>query len=252
MKDCEIYSDLKVPCGSMIIIRLDGRNFSKLATILKLEKPYDLDFVKIMTASCKDFFQEFSPSFVYTFSDEINILLDNIPFSGRLEKLNSVFASFFAGSFSRKIFQSDGFSKLLDDSSAFKSISFDSRVIPLNIGGMVGYFKGRQDEAWRNCLNGYAYWTLRKEYSKREAAQILNGKKKQELHDLLFKRKVKIMDAPPWQRRGVAIYREKTIVEGYNPIKQENVGSNRRIPYTDWDLPIFDYEFFFSKDIIKD
>lgn len=247
MKDCEIYSNLRVPCGSKIIVRVDGRNFSKIAPRLKLEKPYDLDFVGMMVATCQDFFQEFSPCFIYTFSDEINILLDYVPFSGRLEKLNSVFASFFAGSFSKQIFQSDRFSKLI---STFKSISFDSRVIPLNTDGMVEYFKDRQDEAWRNCLNGYAYWTLSKEYGKKDAAQFLRGKKKEELHDLLFERNVNIMDVPLWQRRGVAIYREKVAVEGYNPIKQEKVISHRWKPHIDWDLPIFNREFFFSNDII--
>jgi tRNA(His) 5'-end guanylyltransferase len=250
MKDCEIYSDLRVPCGSNIIVRVDGRNFSKLAPRLELEKPYDLDFVGIMVATCQDFFQEFSPCFMYTFSDEINILLDDVPFSGRLEKLNSVFASFFAGSFTRQIFQSDRFSKLL--STTFKSISFDSRVIPLNTDGMVEYFKDRQDEAWRNCLNGYAYWTLLEEYGKKEAALFLKGKKKQELHDLLFDRNINIMNIPLWQRRGVAIYREKVIVEGYNPVKQEKIVSHRWKPYVDWELAQFNREFFLSKDIITE
>ncbi len=250
MKDCEIYSNLRVPCGSKIIIRVDGRSFSKLAPKLELEKPYDLDFVNMMVAACCDFFQEFSPRFMYIFSDEVNILLEDVPFSGRVEKLNSVFASFFAGSFTMQIFQSDRFSNLLERFSTFKSISFDSRVIPLDTDGMVEYFKERQDEAWRNCLNGYAYWTLSEAYGKKEATQFLRGKKKQELHDLLFERKVNIMDAPLWQRRGVAIYREKISVEGYNPVKQEKVTSHRWKPHTDWDLPIFNREFFFAKDII--
>lgn len=252
MKDYEIYSDLRVPHGSRIVIRVDGRSFSKLTPRLKLEKPHDLDFVRMMVASCQDFFGEFSPSFIYTFSDEVNILLDEVPFSGRLEKLNSVFASFFAGSFTREIFGSDRFSKLLENSDDFKSISFDSRVIPLDTDGMVEYFKERQDEAWRNCLNGYAYWTLLEECGKKEASQFLKGKKKQELHDLLFERNINIMDAPLWQRRGVAIYREKVSVEGYNPVKQEKVVSHRWKPHVDWELPIFNREFFLSKDIVTE
>lgn len=250
MKDCEVYSSLRVPCGSRIIVRVDGRSFSKLAQRLKLEKPYDQDFVGLMVASCLDFFQEFSPSFIYTFSDEINILLDEVPFSGRVEKLNSVFASFFAGSFTREVFGSERFSKQLEKSIAFKPISFDSRVIPLDTDGTVEYFKERQDEAWRNCLNGYAYWTLSREYGKEDASKFLRGKKKQELHDLLFERNVNIMNAPLWQRRGVTIYREKVAVEGYNPVKQEKVVSHRFKPKVDWDLPIFNGEFFLSKEII--
>lgn len=252
MKDSEIYSNLRVPQGSRIIVRVDGRNFSKLASRLELEKPYDRDFVQAMVTSCSDFFTEFSPRFIYTFSDEVNILLDEVPFSGRVEKLNSVFASFFAGSLTKEIYQSDSFSKQLEKSYDFKSISFDSRVIPLDTDGMVEYFKERQDEAWRNCLNGYAYWTLLEEYGKEKASQLLKGKKKQELHDLLFERDVNVTDIPLWQRRGVAVYREIVTVEGYNPVKQENVISHRWKPHVDWDLPIFNREFFLSKGIITD
>jgi len=251
MKNCEIYSNLKVPCGSQIMIRVDGRKFSNLSQILELEKPYDLDFVKLMAASCLDFFNEFSPSFIYTFSDEINILLDNVPFSGRLEKLNSVFASFIAGSFVSHVYRVDKFREILRDSSKFKSVSFDSRVIPLNSRGVIEYLKSRQDESWSNCLNGYAYWTLRKEHDKEEAAKILDKKKKPELHELLFQKNVDIIDLPGWQRRGVAVYREIVTVEGYNPVKDEKVKSMRFKPFIDWDLPLFSDEFFFLRKILK-
>lgn len=52
-----------------------------------------------MVKVSKDLFNEFAPVFIYTFSDEISILLDNIPFNGRIEKINSVVASFAASSF---------------------------------------------------------------------------------------------------------------------------------------------------------
>ena len=73
LKDYEIYSNLKVPKGSNIVLRLDGRKFHTLAKTLNLEKPYDSNFAKLMIEVCKDLFNEFSPKFIYTFSDEINI-----------------------------------------------------------------------------------------------------------------------------------------------------------------------------------
>ncbi|MCE5213665.1 MAG: guanylyltransferase [Methanobacterium sp.] len=244
MKECEIFSNLRVPCGSKIVIRCDGRNFSRLASNLKLEKPYDLDFVKAMITSCHEFFQEFSPSFIYTFSDEVNILLDDIPFNGRLEKINSVFSSFISGALTRQILLDKRFSNSIEGSETFKSISFDSRIIPLNSEGLVAYFKDRQDEAWRNCLNGYAYWILRQKYSKNEATQILDKKKTPEIHELLYGRNVNITEVPAWQRRGVGIYRKIIKVAGYNPLKKEEVTTTRRRPFTNWDLPLFDDEFF--------
>lgn len=244
MKECEIFSNLRVPCGSKIVIRADGRNFSSLATTLKLEKPYDLDFVKAMIDTGHEIFREFSPSFIYTFSDEINILLDEVPFKGRLEKINSVFASFISGTLTRQILLNKRFSNIIEESKTFKSISFDSRIIPLNYEQLVAYFKDRQDEAWRNCLNGYAYWTLRQEYSKNEAAQILDKKKTPEIHELLYERKVNIAEVPTWQRRGVGINRKNIKVEGYNPLKKKEVITTRKRPSTNRDLPIFNDEFF--------
>ena len=99
MKDYEIYSTMKVPKNSNIIIRLDGRKFHSLSKALNLVKPYDENFYKIIENVCLDIFNQFAPKFIYAFSDEISILLDEIPFSGRVEKINSVFASLASSSF---------------------------------------------------------------------------------------------------------------------------------------------------------
>ena len=94
MKEYEVYSSLKVPKNSKIIIRLDGRSFHQLAQDLNLIKPYDEKFYRVIAKVCEDLFKEFSPLFVYTFSDEISLLLDKVPFDGRIEKIDSVIASF--------------------------------------------------------------------------------------------------------------------------------------------------------------
>ena len=93
MKEYEVYGDLKVPVNSKIILRLDGRSFHSLAKNLNLEKPYDEDFARLMVKVSKDLFNEFAPVFIYTFSDEISILLDNIPFNGRIEKIKGLKSS---------------------------------------------------------------------------------------------------------------------------------------------------------------
>ena len=239
MRECEIFSSLKVPCGSKIVIRIDGRTFSKLSRDLKFKKPYDDQFKDIMVKTCEDFFKEFSPALIYTFSDEINILLSEIPFGGRIEKLDSVFASFITGSFTKNLLK-----------PVRKPISFDCRVIPLSKKGTLDYFKERQDEAWRNCINGYAYWTLRKEYTKKETMEILIDKKSSGLHDILFERGINLAELPAWQRRGIGIYKKEKIIEGYNPVKDEKVTSVRKKIFVDKDLPIFNAEFFSKKLIL--
>lgn len=242
MKECEIFSNLKVPCGSKIVVRIDGRKFSRLSHDFKFEKPFDMNFAKVMVNTSIDFFKEFNPQFIYIFSDEINILLSDIPFGGRIEKLNSVFASFMAGSFTKSL--------LSNETSIQRPISFDSRIIPLSPALVVEYFKERQNEAWRNCINGYAYWTLRTEYSKEEAMYILKNKKSSDLHDILFERGINLAELPSWQRRGMGIYKKEVIVEGYNPVEKKKVRCKRKRIYVDSDLSIFDDQFF-SKTLIK-
>ena len=63
MKDYEIYSTMKVPKNSNIIIRLDGRKFHSLSKALNLVKPYDENFYKIIENVCLDIFNQFAPKF---------------------------------------------------------------------------------------------------------------------------------------------------------------------------------------------
>ena len=249
MKDCEIFSNLRVPCGSEIVVRADGRKFSKLSDTLNLEKPYDKDFTDLLCEVCSDFFREFSPKFIYTFSDEINILLSDIPFKGRIEKLNSVFASFIAGSFMKHLVKHNKFFNIFEKDD-LKPVSFDSRIIPLSYNGTVDYFKNRQNEAWRNCLNGYSYWKLRENYDKIKSVEILNKKKSNELHNLLFENGLNINNVPPWQRRGIGFYKTKLEVNGYNPVSNIPVKSDRNRLKIDHDLPIINKEFFKKKFIL--
>jgi len=247
MKKCEIFTDLRVPCGSKIVIRTDGRKFSNLSDGLGLDKPYDPKFVRLMLDVCSDFFKEFSPNFIYTFSDEINILLSDIPFNGRVEKLDSVFASFIAGSFTKNLIK---YSKYFNAySQDLKPISFDSRVIPLSDQGIVNYFKNRQNEAWRNCLNGYGYWKLREDHDKAQAVKILNKKKSSAIHDILFEGGLNINNVPAWQRKGIGLYKKLVTINGYNPLKKEHVKSSRLRLYIDRDLPYLNEDFFIANSI---
>ena len=197
MKDYEIYSTMKVPKNSSIIIRLDGRKFHSLSKALDLVKPFDENFYKIITNVCLDIFNQFAPKFIYAFSDEISILLDEIPFSGRVEKINSVFASLASSSFTYYLLNDYSNEFNLDKLSNNERnivfpISFDSRIIPIDDASISDYFKWRQDECWRNCINGYGIWALKKEYDKEEANERIKGLKSNEIHDILFERGINL------------------------------------------------------------
>ena len=240
MKEYEIFSELKVPKNSNIIVRLDGRSFHTLARDLDLEKPYDEDFYKAVSEVCKDLFNEFSPSFIYAFSDEISILLNDIPFNGRIEKINSVFASFTSSSFLMHF-----------DRDFKKPVAFDSRIVPIDEGNIVNYFRWRQDEAWRNCINSYASHFLKSKYSNDEVNAKLNGLKSSDIHELLFQNGINLNDVETWKKRGVAIYKKNKKVEGFNKKENKTQISYRKYLYVDLDIPIFDEEFFKEAGVIK-
>ena len=240
MKDYEVYSSLKVPKNSKVIVRLDGRAFHKLASDLKLVKPYDRNFYQVMAEVCEDLFREFSPSFVYTFSDEISLLLNNIPFDGRIEKINSVMAGFASSSF-----------VIHYDVDFKKPPAFDSRIIPINDDDILDYFRWRQDESWMNCVNSHGISYLKTMYSNNEANDKINGMKLNEIHELLFQNGINLNDIETYKKRGIGIYRKNKKVVGFNKKENKNQTSYRSYVFTDWELPIFNENFFKKIGVIE-
>ena len=233
MKDFEVYSSLKVPKNSKIIVRLDGRSFHKLARDLNLVKPYDENFYRVMSKVCNDLFKEFSPVFVYTFSDEISLLLEKIPFDGRIEKINSVIASFTSSSF-----------VLHYDENFKKPPSFDSRIIPISDEDVLKYFKWRQDESWKNCIASHGISFLKSKYSNKRANDMITGLKSSEIHELLYQNGINLNDVETYKKRGIAVYRKNKKVVGFNKKENKEQVSYRTYAYVDWEVPKFNKEFF--------
>ncbi len=240
MKDFEVYSSLRVPKNSKIVVRLDGRSFHKLARDLGLVKPYDDNFYEVISKVCRDLFEEFSAQFVYTFSDEMSLLLDNVPFDGRIEKINSVMASFAASSF------------VMHYGVEFKKPpAFDSRIIPINDDDILNYFRWRQDESWRNCVNSHGIAYLKTKYSNAEANGKIKGMNLSDIHELLFENGINLNDVETYKKRGIAVYRKDKKVVGFNKKENRNQTSYRSHIYTDWELPIFNEKFFRNIGVIE-
>lgn len=239
MKEYEVYSSLRVPKNSKIIMRLDGRSFHTLARDLDLIKPYDENFYKVMSQVCMDLFKEFSPLFVYTFSDEISLIFDKVPFDGRLEKINSVVAGFTSSSFA------------LNYNCEFKKPpAFDSRVIPVSDDDVLKYFRWRQDECWRNCVNSHGISFLKSKYSNSQANDKINGMNLSDIHELLFENGINLNDVETYKKRGIGVYRQNKKIVGFNKKENMNQTSYRTHVFADWELPIFNEEFFRDTGVI--
>jgi len=227
MENREIFSTITaIP---PVFIRLDGRAFHRLTETLGLEKPFDEFFHTSMVTVCSTLLSEsgLNPDFAYTFSDEISLYFTKLPFNGRVEKIDSVAASFAASSLTLAL----GGTSLL---------SFDARVIPATPEFAREYLADRQNEAWRNHLNAYCQQALIEEgMSAKKAAEQLKSLPAKDLHEMMHVRGFNLAMTPAWQRRGVLICKKITEKEGFNPITREHVVAERSAVTVDHDLPLF-------------
>ena len=227
MENREIFANLTtIP---PVFVRLDGRAFHRLTDCLGLEKPFDEFFYKAMVTASTSLVADsgLNPDFAYTFSDEISLYFTKLPFSGRVEKIDSVAASYAASSFTLAL-------------GGTTLVAFDARVIPATPAYAVEYLANRQAEAWRNHINAYCQQALIGEgMDARKAAEKLRGLQGKELHEMMYSRGLNLATTPAWQRRGTLVYKKITEKEGYNPITKETVIAERSAVVAESELPLF-------------
>lgn len=227
MENREIFANITTL--PPIFVRLDGRAFHRLADCLGLERPFDEFFHKGMVTACTSLVADsgLNPDFAFTFSDEISLWFTKLPFSGRVEKIDSVAASYAASSFTLAL-------------GGTTLVAFDARVIPATPTFAAEYLANRQAEAWRNHINAYCQQALIEEgMDARKAAEKLKGLQAKDLHEMMHARGVNLATTPAWQRRGTLVYKKITGKEGFNPITKETVIAERSAVVVESDLPLF-------------
>jgi tRNA(His) 5'-end guanylyltransferase len=205
LKDNEVFSAMRIPLKNFFFIRLDGRRFSRLCEKLGADRPYDARLARCLVKAVRAVYSSnFTPALAYVCSDEINLLfLSAAPFSGRVEKINSVFASLISSAFTIALFEE--FKKLAIS-------SFDSRIAVTPGELPFDYLAWRQSESVRNHLNSYAFWTLIKHgFKGEEAAKKLEGLKAAKIKEILNSYGVNPLRTPVWQRRGIVVYRQPIV-----------------------------------------
>jgi tRNA(His) guanylyltransferase len=105
----------------------------------------------------------------------------------------------------------------------------------------VNYFRWRQADATRCCLNGWCYWLLRQDgHSPAKATEMLDRQKVAEKNEMLFQRGINFNDVPLWQRRGVGFRRVFEKREGVDQRTSTPVEVTRRVIQVDRELPLGD------------
>lgn len=222
----EWFHSLVVPPGAWMVMRVDGRGFSRF-TEDRFDKPFDARFSRMMTATAEALLAEFNGRYAYTESDEISILLDpSVELFGRtVEKLVSISAGLASATFTH---------------AAGEPAHFDSRVwLGTTPDDVVDYFSWRQADATRCALNGWCYWTLRRHgKSRQEATQVLEGSNTADKNELLYRHGITFDELPAWQRRGLGLWWKTYHRAGYDPLRRTEVTATRRRIHTERDLPM--------------
>ena len=226
MRAMEVFHSLRFPPGAWVILRLDGRRFSRF-TETHFDKPFDSRFHDLMVRTAQAVLEDFQGLYAYTESDEISVLLPRTwnLFGRELEKSVSLSAGLASAAFSL---------------ACGTRVQFDSRaVLAADDEQVVDYFRWRQADAARCALNGWTYWTLRKAgRTEAEATSVLEGKSAVDKNELLFQAGIKFDGLPSWQRRGTGLYWASFEQEGYNPKLDVKVIATRRRVKLDHELPM--------------
>ncbi len=227
MKEREIYASLRTV--TPFFVRIDGRNFRRALASLNFERPYDSTFAKAMATASEMLLGKsgLGARFVFTFSDEINAFFCEAPFRGRVEKLDSIAASFVASALTLTLALST-------------PVAFDARTIPTRRDDVAPYLEWRQREAWRNHVHAYGYYSLRRSgYDAREAHKKLYRMTSSDIHELLFHQGTNLAKTPAWQRRGILVYKKAYEKTGYNGLTGRAVQVRRSTIVQEWNVPRF-------------
>lgn len=227
MRKNESLAEQYILPENFIIIRLDGKGFTKLTKEkLSLEKPFDEKFSEVMTATTKHLFNiGFKVLYGYTQSDEISLLIhkDDDTFGRKVRKFNSVLAG---------------------EASAFFSLQFqevcvfDCRTLAFpNQEMLLDYFCWRQEDAHRNSLSAYCYWTLRNNgFNSAQATEKIEKLSQADKNELLFQYGINYNTLPSWQKRGIGIYNKEVSKAGFNPVTEEKVDCLRNELFVEKEL----------------
>jgi tRNA(His) 5'-end guanylyltransferase len=221
----EYFHDLKFWPGAWSVVRCDGRSFSAY-TGKHFEKPFDVRFHQHMVAATEALLVDLGGVYAFTQSDELSVLLppDWAGFGREWEKVVSLSAGIVSSAFT----QASG-----------HRTNFDARIwLGTSLEDVEDYFRWRQSDGERCALNGWCYWTLRKQgLAASRATSVLNGLDQEAKLALLREHNIDFGAVPMWQRRGAGLYWEVYEKEGYDPKRGQAVTARRRRIAVNKELP---------------
>ncbi|GAQ82853.1 tRNAHis guanylyltransferase [Klebsormidium nitens] len=192
-----------------IVIRIDGRGFTKFSQAHEFEKPNDVRALCLMNASAKAVVED-QPDciFAYGVSDEYSFVLRKSTslYQRRASKLVSVFVSYFASNFVHR------WPDFFPDKNLQYLPAFDGRAVCYPTAAILrDYLAWRQVDCHINNQYNACYWALVKSgATPAEAQATIKGTQADFKNELLFKRfGINYSTLPAIFRKGTSIYRKE-------------------------------------------
>ncbi|KAI1342824.1 Thg1 C terminal domain-containing protein [Xylariaceae sp. FL0016] len=201
--------------NTWIVVRLDGRGFTKLCAKYKFEKPNDRRALDLMNDAAKAVVTELPDiTIAYGVSDEYSFVLHKscTLFERRASKLVTTITSTFTAYYIHL------WSTYFQDSPLLPPLpSFDGRAVCYpSIQNLRDYMNWRQVDCHINNLYNTTFWSLINKggMSATEADKFLSGTLSADKNEILFSRfGINYNNEPEIYKKGSLVFRDYELVE---------------------------------------
>lgn len=160
--------------NSWIVVRIDGKGFSRFSEIHNFDKPNDKRALDLMTRAAVCVMEEFRDiSIAYGESDEYSFVFrkDTTVFNRRMDRLMSIVNSLFTSAYVLNWNEYFAYTKLLHPPS------FDARIVIYpSEGNIRDYLSWRQADTHINNLYNTTFWALvlKSKYTKQQVTNNIH------------------------------------------------------------------------------
>lgn len=230
-----------------VVIRVDGKGFSRWTKQTARKKPFDPELADAMAYACSQTASNIEGCvFGYTQSDEMTFVLRNDQslestpwFGNRVQKITSVVAAYVTAYFNEMIINSW-------EATPTPLAVFDARVFAVpSVQEAINCLVWRQNDATKNSISAACYYEVATKVGKKTARKLMHGLGQKQQQELLFQeRAINWNDYPIRYKRGIGTYR---VVETKEMDGKSYTRSSWKI---DNDLPVFTKEPEFLRSIL--
>lgn len=244
MKSYESVSQLTLMHRTPVIVRVDGKNFSKLTRSMR--KPFDRGLTECMHAAAHRLVTEAQNCrFAYVQSDEISLLLTDFRtlttdpwFANSVQKICSISSALATSGFCEEFIK-----QFPDRTESGKFPVFDARCFNLPREEVANYFVWRQRDAERNSVSMAAQAC----FSQKE---LQGADRSQMLEMLMLKKGINWNDYDAAFKRGSVMTKET-----FTSAQSLTTGVQTAVVRARWvsaDAPIFSKERDFIERFLRD